>query len=516
MAATITINKPPATPTLNSVTATTGSMAAGSYEFMFYTMQQSSRQAAPLVRSKLSNTKTLVLGANSGVIWDYTVPGDVDYGMLLYRKDGTHYQIAYFNVNFLSNPTTYTSTVSFATNYTIIENWTYYGDTFYGLRLDNGVGEIEITGFGDLHVSAIVAALKASPDAIEGQDFLDGSSNSVITTYGINAKSAGSGIFYLGAKLIITYGGFSNTGSAMTLSSSANGTSPAILLCPQRCGYFTSISLANCSLEYFVTGQGFDNLTITAGFSLSVSGGTIKNSLAVGQYITADSDVSDSIIFSSSLRTYGQIINGMTYGCSYVYPQCSNPSHFTNCIFNVGTGTYGIFYLPNDETGIPTFTDCKFYRSEVRLKYNEIGVWEHNLYDKVGGVEWFNTIALEILDNDSNPIVGAEVEIIDVFNNIYIATSGIDGKISEVVRVFRHENIIAEGPGTGQGVDFDFNPFTLTITKTGYQPETLNIDLQDKIDSIAVLVTPTYSDPLPDVVIDSEPTTIAIVEIETE
>jgi len=104
-------------------------------------------------------------------------------------------------------------------------------------------------------------------------------------------------------------------------------------------------------------------------------------------------------------------------------------------------------------------------------------------------------------------------------DGVQVFSTTFTDTISEIITYFYIEYVTGIGGVGAVQIEEAKQPFSIVISKAGY----LDIFL-DNIEVIpgqettirANLQSPIYADPVPDVSIDSEPTTIAIVEIETE
>ncbi len=492
MAITVNILPPFTAPTLSSVTvqAGAGTIAPGDYQFTMYSLAIN-RSRAPLRRSPLSDIKDITITENSAITFNYTHAGDATYFCLVGRKVGFPWYVYQTSpVSFLisSYPTSVQcTTYNFSTRYTTLENFEHYEESYFGLSTDKGVGTIQLTGSGgSIRAEDINDAFIASADTIDGEDFLTMKNMGIITTYSFDATTVGSATFYMSGGLFYFYGGFTNYGSDLQLIGSG-ARAPTRIHVPQKGGYFLNGYIENAIMEFALVNIGLHADTVQTGGMFNTQPGSFINSMMFDYYAEFSPYWTDSLYKTSGGRVGEVTIEDTTMFSTYVYPRCLNPCTFNRCTFNVRDSHYRIFYLPNSETGIPTFNDCLFQNSlGEQIKYKDLGIWAHDYYNKVGTIEFYNTLNYTIKGNDNLPIENVLINIVDGLDNEYNFYTDSSGIIDEKVIVFKHHNII--GTPSTEGVDYDYNNFTITFSKDEYDTEIQEIEISSKQDDVVVLV----------------------------
>lgn len=146
------------------------------------------------------------------------------------------------------------------------------------------------------------------------------------------------------------------------------------------------------------------------------------------------------------------------------------------------------FSIYNDNQHVETYWagqnfalyDCNFYDSSG----NKVDPkWAGNAY--VGNVlHIYYSVNLTVVDKDGNPLEGATVEITNNDSNTITLTTDANGQIRKDLEVMA----VTKTDG-GQDIE-RYNPFSLTISKDGYQTYTAtNITLDDEFTETIALQT---------------------------
>lgn len=160
--------------------------------------------------------------------------------------------------------------------------------------------------------------------------------------------------------------------------------------------------------------------------------------------------------------------------------------------------------VPNYGHSNLTLTDCyvinpnplKIFRGGDTSKLKLINTPSTNYSYTLGGanvnnsgtIEIYYTISLSVITIDKQPIQGANIKLFDKNNTLVLdTTTDVNGTISsdiiQKLYKFMPDNTLAIT---------DYNPFTLVVSKDGYETYTSTFDLTEKYRSVITLTPPEY------------------------
>lgn len=170
------------------------------------------------------------------------------------------------------------------------------------------------------------------------------------------------------------------------------------------------------------------------------------------------------------------------------YTGNSEPDDYTDSILKINTATFAFTMTLSAISGrIANFYDCTF----IGAYYNSINELVFNFASFAGLTEeqfrFYYSVQGTIIDPSKNLISDANAKCYDKDNNLIFDTNTVAGSIPKnYVKVM---GVIPTGNGTGPSFYTRVfpNPFTLVISKVGYETYTTKFDLLKKFDEIITL-----------------------------
>ena len=215
------------------------------------------------------------------------------------------------------------------------------------------------------------------------------------------------------------------------------------------------------------------------------------------KYLSGDVDIIDSIL-QTDYRIFIQSNDAVFDNVKFAFGQIWAAANYSFTLKNCDVSS--IYMIPYGGGSVVTLEDCIIYdpvESQFSAYVNGTGIIKFN----------FNLI---IQDTNGNSIIDAHLNIIDDLGNV-IYNSTYSGGEDILLEVFKVVEVVHVGTYTYH------NPFTITITRNNYQTYQSIINIEKRTEMIIALqLLETHDRIYPEVEIDEEPTTIAIVEIETE
>ncbi len=315
-------------------------------------------------------------------------------------------------------------------------------------------------------------------------------------------------VYYLNAMLsLATNTTFVDTNKTILINGYLiNQTNTNIILVNSGC----TLTLGNLAdSTYKVGNQGCDlkfiHIQGQVGRPLIYNNGTIN---LYGCKISADST---QLVYFWSAGTW------KIYSCLLQAIQFESVNNVNNDVANtifINVYTYSttlqlsnvrwLLGVPNYGHSNLTLTDCyvinpnplKIFRSGDTSKLKLINTPSTNYSYTLGGanvnnsgtIEIYYTISPSVITIDKQPIQGANIKLFDKNNTLVLdTTTDVNGTISsdiiQKLYKFMPDNTL---------VITDYNPFTLVVSKDGYETYTSTFDLTEKYRSIITLTPPEY------------------------
>lgn len=420
---------------------------------------------------------------------------------------GTDIQTNYGTGALLSNyPTGGTITYYwFSSRQTILLN--FEADGFYfGMSPQKGIGMIEVdnTHTVDLYVDDIYDAIVASSDMVAHEDYVPTPHLGIITNYSLNMRAVSSPIdFQFGIKILFFWGGIDNQGSNVTL----NGVN-SVIINAKRGGFGASGNLYNCNITassinraYIYYSSGGRLWGEPSGPSYTISGGTIEKSFIVTGWGGFSNESVDNIWSTSAINVYPNEVPTRQYTLgnnAQIYGQ--NTMTIPDVTFDCNTD-YGIFNTVTGN-GVNSFLNCRFIVNGEEVQgFPGAYVYNYPTTDYKSEVRGGNRVNVTVQSGgeliEDATVIMADKDGTEVFN---VLTDQYGVITEQEVYHWHHVNL---QPSDYRGTDpvyqinTDYNPYTLVVTKNGYNPYVFeNITITEDLTFEAVLGLPTTYVPL--------------------
>lgn len=495
MATLISVQHPPIAPTLDSIDTSigTGTWASGTYDFVTFA---SSAATFPCKYSGPSNKLTKNVSTNDKLIFKWTHNDasvqNQNVGILYSKNSGPWYSI-----NYLQASTGYVATApQYAAFDSITHNYVLNASTnnvkYLGLANDRGCGIITINGSGNFTTLDINNALIAA-NASEGLDFFNYGDNGFVGNYCLDMRAYGTGRFTLSDNYIHAIGGISNAGSGLVLYSRhasfkpmtsfdcitwSIGTSP-----------INSYQLANCDLENVVFKPYLDvprtNVISTASTPLSgrldkvvynqmapTGLHLMKNSFIEGSQplFTANASSMDDLTIIFDQAGWTSAAGAKANRIKFI---CSN-------------------YMSIRQGDTIDLTDCQIYYPTPTTRFhfdNFINFATSRLYRYTGtatsDIRSWNSVNFTVTDSLGAAVPTPHFKCVDVSGTtIFDVDGSVGGTLATVIMTAHSQakNPCTEGMNAAVRADnYFYNPFTFTISKTGYQTVTSTQTITDPV-----------------------------------
>lgn len=270
-------------------------------------------------------------------------------------------------------------------------------------------------------------------------------------------------------------------------------------------------SAVNTRVDSFASAFISDNITVKENFTpFSLGAATYYNSIQ-GINFTRRGD-----IFYNSVNVIRYVINNQYIRNCNFYRMALNPTLSTGLSLNMqwemtdvnfyqiqsdavissnNDFNFDIMYEYSYLTGLTTNVICNCYNVNSSERSNKLVrvrfCWHGYINPKFNTdsfliIKFHNSIDIKILDDTSNPIDNASVTITDSTGTTYSLTSNVQGNTPTtqlVIYTVEYDPNNADGYGHTSGTYKFFsktllkNPFTITVSKSGYIPVNFTITI---------------------------------------
>ena len=214
-------------------------------------------------------------------------------------------------------------------------------------------------------------------------------------------------------------------------------------------------------------------------------------------------NMSNQYIFNqlANFRTYISLYNipenawnNVYISAYYINPQWY--AFFRDCTFNITHPNY-IGNPPNNANREHIFFDCNFIGKVWGQDYSTHRYyWSNPIGTQSARMVYMNSITAHIIDADGNAISNATVILKDKNGNTVLDTvSDIEGNTTKAdIRVYSIEQDITTSAGYDEARQYriNYSPFTLTVSKEGYDDYVLVFTHNTKLDTIISLNAISY------------------------
>ena len=157
---------------------------------------------------------------------------------------------------------------------------------------------------------------------------------------------------------------------------------------------------------------------------------------------------------------------------------------------------YGSYQYGNIE-----FFDCDFYNNtNTLISYDDLIISYSNTYLNNSYINFYYSLTLHIVDeNENNPLSGAEIKLYNKYNDlVYSGITDANGNIDkqDILVQSRKQKDENNGVGSDYEIKEDYNPFTLTVSKDGYEAYQLKLQLNNKIETKIALLSKINRNPM--------------------
>jgi hypothetical protein len=447
---------------------------------------------------------TDTVNRSATITWD-AVTGAVTYNVYGSKVSGYYYyntNAVYRSGRFATSLAANTTTTN---SYNILANPTQYpfdttGSTTnlnFGVSKYKGIISVAISGTETLSSIYNQIVTAGFGDYV----YYDGYNNFLIKgTLRIASGETGS-LTITNHNLYIAHGTIRNESTSFTLTIGAyNSTTDSA---SNGCNIFidgpidfilTNINLYDSTIRVGVQGI---ILYMTIGVQI-VMGSNVKYCNFIGIRNTSTDWSNNSVYFPVMMRTwgYGTITNTYydTNAALNYYPTNGCQSFRDSKFKSNNSGRFaemvGLAGYKNQPTG--NMYDCDF----VGAYYNSINdlIFNFSVYESLTGFNFWYSVAATILNENKNLLDGVNVKCYNKDGALIFDKDTTDGLLAKQdVKV-----LFVQPTGNGTGPNFYtrtfYSPFTLIISKAGYETYKTTLDLVEKFDQIITLKEDGYGD----------------------
>jgi len=493
MAATITIYPPLIAPSLDNVEVSNGGTSgAGTYRFVIIAYEVAGRSVPRY--SKPSNIIERTVSANSQFRFTFTNNDVFTYFYILYSKNGGEwFWIGHNLVTTFTSPTIYysaTATLNYKANLWY-QDWKKY--KCFGLSYDRGCGYMSITGSGDFTFQDVSNAIIAS-SMIEGLDYIKVDNKVLYANIGIDCMNYGVGNFTIGWSIFLG-SGFQSSSSLKIIATGINFYKNIIEFVGDNWHKmalynvdFNSVKIINPFEKIVTSVTNFPNATISS---------SLKNCYIEGL------DIYSSLFFSTTINALNFSVNsaGVVTGNQNIFRIQSTLAFFRGQYydFNITTNSFSN-YINNNY--VSKLIDCKIYKyssvseisPEALFTFISPIVYQYATPVNLTGnyITFGNTVRCLLSNSTGNLLQNANYIVKNGLNEVvFTGVTSIDGLVSLELITWKHTPKNGQAAGyisATNSIEIDYNPFTITITKEGYQTyeDTLTITKKTELE-IALL-----------------------------
>jgi len=492
MAATITIYPPLVAPTLDNVEVSAGGTSgAGTYRFVIIAYEVAGRHVPRY--SQPSNIIERTVSANSQFRFTFTNNDVYTYFYILYSKNGGEwFWIGHNLVTTFTSPTIYysaTATLNYKANLWY-QDWKKY--KCFGLSYDRGCGYMSITGSGDFTFQDVSNAIIAS-SMIEGLDYIKVDNKVLYANIGIDCTGYGVGNFTIGWSIFLG-SGFQSS-SLKIIATGINFYKNIIEYVGDSWHKmvlynvdFNSVKIINPFEKIVTSVTNFPNATIFSG---------LKNCYVEGL------DIYSSLFFSTTINALNFSVSsaGVVTGNQNIFRIQSALAFFRGQYydFNITTNLFSN-YINNNS--VSKLIDCKIYKyssvseilPEALFTFISPIVYQYATPVNLTGnyITFGNTVRCLLSNSTGNLLQNANYIVKNGHNEVVSSgVTSVDGLVSLELITWKHTPKNGQAAGyisATNSIEIDYNPFTITITKEGYQTyeDTLTITKKTELE-IALL-----------------------------
>jgi hypothetical protein len=545
----VTITPPPTAPTVNSLTKVTGggTFAAGVYEvaIMAYDIQSTGVNQT-LARCSSIYRETFTLAANDSIDYDCsTGAGALEFYILIRHISGTGSYNLWVNATILKsngvvahflNPTPdatflsgkltklYNVSTVWAGNRIQADNWS---EKYYGLANDKGDWLLTITydsnySYGITYLINDYLAAVASSGMVAGQDYCDWGRAGIVGNFKINTYTTTTYNLVISGLHIYCLGWYNKDSKMILYSRISMATNANTVICmPKHSSIYspyvfnfdnTSVALENVlfrspsdwadtgvfmmgKLDSIVNNCVMENITYTGIVGRNPLKFTKNCRLQIANITPDEGDYyeNNDVTLSVWVQRYGFKIKDYKIKHRYngykmlLYPQFGLTQEYIDCDFYIEKTP-----SDNDWLNAPRYYD---WVMAVGLTYNPNQVYT---YTNVGStnvatVQFKNTCNYTIKDNNNNAVSGVTITCKNKNNEIvYQSTTDASGYSSNEILVYQANTIAGNPAGYLQtvGTATDYNPFSFTIAKEGYNTLTFSKTITNKQTNTFILDVP--------------------------
>lgn len=229
----------------------------------------------------------------------------------------------------------------------------------------------------------------------------------------------------------------------------------------------------------------------------------VKSCFFYDYAIATYADLSNQYLFSNlnSLRTYITNSNNSSaaWQNTFITAYGMNPqwyAFFRDCTFNITQSLY-MMEMPTYANREHHFFDCIFIGDYWKQDYS---THRYYWYEAIGvqSARWVynNSITLNVTNQNGNPIENATVVLLNKNGDTVLSTTtDVSGNTTKTdIKVMTIEHDITTGAGYDESKQYriNYNPFTLTISKKGYDDYVMKFTFNKKLDAVISLNEVSY------------------------
>lgn len=499
-AALIDVYEPFAKPTLNNVTITgsgTGYIAAGNYQFAIKTSDDAYIRYKEWT-SPMSNIINLTVPANSKVTFNFNIPNETrppEYVWFFFSKDGSRWYTGgnynlfnYYTINgdYEINLSQELERMTTSTYFSILENWDYYDESYFGLNTSIGTCHIEIGADGDFDTQDIISALQSS-SLIEGEHYLITGDRGIISTCSFEDYN-NVGEFDSTESFLMFWGGMYFYGTGITWYNGRSSIAPTTISSGKRSGYNSNFYLYNSVVDAqniiftnIIRGSAIES---GSGISFTPSSGSIKGSYFVDTYTTVPIEIEKTMMTGYTFHRFWD--NDPYFDIDIYSRGISFRTSYNSNLTEIRVSDYdGGYQINFDASSTPNtavhFYDVDFYDALLneKIPLDEISIYDGN-HGYNSTLHMLKSLNVNTALADGSTLSNVSLIMYDKDDNVVInTTSNENGTIKNYVEIRTHQNNGSSSSCTDCGIETYHYPFTIQFSKEGYVSQELILNMTD-------------------------------------